>query len=88
MPSSLFGDAVNMGLTYEAAKNSNSFGDFVKLRLWYGLLFLGFISIPLAIVFIILYATKKPGTPAHMLQKEGFGLVHPKQDRLRIHQTR
>lgn len=88
MPGSLFGDAINTGLTYEAAKNSSSFGDFVKLRLWYGLMFLGFLAIPLAIVFIILWATKKTPAQQHMLQKEGFGVVHPKQDRLRIHQTR
>jgi hypothetical protein len=88
MPSSLFGDAINTGLTYEAAKNSSSFGDFVKLRLWYGLMFLGFLAIPLAIVFIILYATKQTPAQQHMLQREGFGDVNPKQDRLRIHQTR
>ena len=84
----LFGDLANTGLTYEAAKNSTSFGDFVKLRLWYGLIFLGVLAIPVAIIFIVLWATKTTPAQQHMLQKEGFGLVHPKADRLRIHSTR
>jgi O-antigen ligase len=88
MPGSLFGDLVNTGLTYEAAKNSNSFGDFVKLRLWYGLLFLGFLAIPIAIVFIVLYATKQTPAQQHMLQREGFGDVNPRKDRLRMEKTR
>ena len=56
----VLGDAVNLGLDYEAYKNSDSFTGFLGLRLEYGLILLASIIGIIAVIWILFGGVTKP----------------------------
>ena len=60
----VLGTGLSMGRDYVAYKNSNSFGGFMWLRFYYGLLFVLFVAtvIGLPILIFFLFAKKSPST--------------------------
>ena len=62
----ILGTGLNLGTSYYAYKNSDSFGGFLWLRLKYGLMFLLFVAaiIGIPVLLFMLFAKKTPMQPS------------------------
>ena len=61
----------NLGLWSAAAQNSDgSFAGTVGLRLWYGLIILAIIGVPILLFFLFAKKTPMPNTPPSGINKK------------------